>query len=101
LCGLATVRFRDTQHLAEIGLQGLFYLTPIMYPVQILKDRHLDGWLYLNPFWPFLQLLRAPLLDGCPAEPTAWAAAAGVTAVAAVGAVVAMWQQERRLIFHL
>src|SRR5579884_2642686 len=31
LFGLATVRFRDTHHLTEIALQGLFYLTPIFY----------------------------------------------------------------------
>jgi ABC-type polysaccharide/polyol phosphate export permease len=101
LCGLATVRFRDTQHLAEIGLQGLFYLTPIMYPIQILKDQHFDHLLYLNPFWPFLQLLRAPVLDGCAAEPAAWIGAVAVTVAAAVAAVVGMWQQERKLIFHL
>ena len=31
LFGLANVRFRDLKHISEVGFQGLFYLTPIMY----------------------------------------------------------------------
>lgn len=32
----ANVRFRDTSHLWEVFLQGLFYATPIIYPLQLV-----------------------------------------------------------------
>src|SRR5207244_2985220 len=42
LFGLITVRFRDTHHITEVCFQGLFYLTPVMYPAAQLRERHLD-----------------------------------------------------------
>ena len=37
LAGFANVYFQDTQHLCEVGFQILFYLTPIMYPEELLR----------------------------------------------------------------
>jgi ABC-type polysaccharide/polyol phosphate export permease len=57
--------FPDTQHLIEILLQILFYLTPIIYPPSILSAR---GRLFLlvewNPLTSVLELIRNPILDG-------------------------------------
>ena len=43
LSGTFNVFFQDTQHLAEVGFQILFYLTPIIYRLQDLP-RHRLGW---------------------------------------------------------
>jgi ABC-type polysaccharide/polyol phosphate export permease len=101
LFGLATVRFRDTNHLTEIGLQGMFYLTPIFYPAEVLTQRGLGFLLNFNPFMPFLTLLRTPILDGQWPTAAVWAAAGGVLLVTGTAAALAMRQQERQLIFHL
>jgi ABC-type polysaccharide/polyol phosphate export permease len=101
LFGLATVRFRDTHHLAEIGLQGLFYLTPIFYPAEVLTSRGLGWLLQFNPLMPFLSLLRTPILDGQWPVVSVWAAASGVLLVTGTAAALAMRQEERQLIFHL
>ena len=44
LAGIANVHFPDTQYLSELGLQVLFYTTPILYKPEMLRERGL-GWL--------------------------------------------------------
>jgi ABC-type polysaccharide/polyol phosphate export permease len=102
LFGLATVRFRDTRHLTEVGMQGLFYLTPIMYTPEMLKGRdHLLALLQLNPLLPFLQLLRDPIVNGHPASLATYATAGLILALLGGAACLAMVHEERRLIFYL
>lgn len=63
VASIATVYFRDLQYIIVIGLQGLFFLTPILY-----KKEDMFGaisWLIeLNPVAPFISLFREPLLSG-------------------------------------
>jgi lipopolysaccharide transport system permease protein len=102
LFGLLSVRFRDTRHLAEIGLQGLFYLTPIMYRIESFKDKHrLTKLLQCNPLVPFLDLIRDPILLGRFPSLTTYATASAVVLVLTVAAILALKIDERRLIFHL
>ena len=64
LAGFLTAYFPDMQHLAEVGLQILFYGTPIIYPAEMLRERGL-GWIVdINPLAAFLELLRRPLTLG-------------------------------------
>ncbi|HEY7423707.1 MAG TPA: ABC transporter permease [Gemmataceae bacterium] len=101
LFGLLNVRFRDTRHLAEIGLQGLFYMTPIMYPKDMMKGRFLGQLLRCNPLTPILDLLREPILSGHIPSLTTYAVAGLIVLVLTVAAMVALKIEERRLIFHL
>lgn len=60
---VATVYFRDLQYVITIGLQGLFFLTPIFYK----KDAIFGGaslFINLNPVTPFISLFRDPILNG-------------------------------------
>jgi lipopolysaccharide transport system permease protein len=105
LFGLATVRFRDVKHLSEVGFQALFYLTPVMYPVEqmkLLAGRRTVGWLFcLNPFVPFLDLVRAPVVYGQAPAGSSYAAALLITLTTAVVAGLALKSEERKIIFHL
>lgn len=68
------VYFRDTQHFVAIGLQVWFYLTPIVYPLQLVRDLEIE-WrgegrdvplvaLYqLNPMEHYISALRALMYD--------------------------------------
>jgi ABC-2 type transport system permease protein len=55
------VRFRDTGQVWEIGSQLLFYVTPIIYPLELLP-----AWaqriVFLNPFTQLMQDVRALIL---------------------------------------
>jgi ABC-type polysaccharide/polyol phosphate export permease len=106
LFGLLNVRFRDTRHLAEVGLQGLFYMTPIMYDPKYgtgdWKGRDkLTLMLDCNPLTPFLRLLREPLLNGHAPSLTMYAFAGMTVLILVTMAVFALKSEERRLIFYL
>ena len=64
--GLANVMFQDSQHLIEVVMQMMFYMTPIIYtPAQVPKGNLFAAWiLYINPLAAFLELLRRPFLRG-------------------------------------
>jgi ABC-type polysaccharide/polyol phosphate export permease len=101
LAGFANVCFQDTQHLAEVGFQILFYLTPIMYQADMLRENNL-GWLVrINPIVPFLELIRAPVVNGHLPALSTFAAAGVVVLVSIVAAGVTVIGLQRRLIFRL
>ncbi len=102
LAGLFSVRFRDTKHLTEIALQGLFYLTPVMYSIDTFKNQHrLTRLLQCNPLVSFLDLLREPILLGRVPTLTTYAIAATVVLLTTLAAIVALRIEERQLIFYL
>ncbi len=101
LAGTSNVFFQDTQHLAEVGFQILFYLTPIIYRMSDVAS-HPSAWLLnFNPLVPFMQLIRAPLLDGAPPPVATFGWAIGMTAVAASLAATVLHKMQAKLIFHL
>ena len=51
------VRFRDVGHIWEIVTQGLFYLTPIIYPLSIVPAETAK-WLLINPLAQVVQDAR-------------------------------------------
>ncbi len=101
LFAVINVRFRDTNHLTEIGLQIMFYLTPVMYYPDLLLKRGVGTFLYFNPMVPFLELLRKPICDCEVPDPTTYLIAAAIVLVSSTAAVVALRSQERQVIFHL
>lgn len=63
IVSIATVYFKDLQYVIIIGLQGLFFLTPIFYK----KDEIFGAVSFvinLNPVAPFISLFREPILNG-------------------------------------
>jgi ABC-type polysaccharide/polyol phosphate export permease len=95
------VLFHDTQHLLEIVLQILFYMTPIIYKPEILIQRNLGWAVQFNPFAVLLELIRAPILSGTPPSiGTAWAGLVIAGVVVCTAAVLLRWC-ERRLVFYL
>jgi ABC-type polysaccharide/polyol phosphate export permease len=99
--GTLNVLFHDTQHLLEIILQILFYLTPIMYKPEILIDRHIGWAVQFNPLAVLLDLIRQPLLQGAlPSIETIRASVLIVAAMVAFAGLLLRWC-ERRLVFFL
>jgi ABC-type polysaccharide/polyol phosphate export permease len=106
--GLSNVMFHDSQHLIEVFMQIMFYVTPIMYPpeqyqqmVDKLARRHLSWLLDLNPLAVLLDLVRQPLLYGnFPSQKSVCLGA--LVAVIAVGAAaLALKRFEKCMIFYL
>jgi lipopolysaccharide transport system permease protein len=99
--GVVNVMFQDTQHLVEVVLQVLFYLTPIIYSIKLLEERHVGSLVALNPLAAFLELIRQPILEGQFPSLDAFGLATLFTALVAATATAVLARMERRMIFYL
>jgi lipopolysaccharide transport system permease protein len=99
--GTCNVFFQDTQHIAEVGFQILFYLTPIIYRIKDLQGHRISWILEWNPVVAFLTLARAPLLDHVVPTLNQYLYAAAIAASFAAVAAVVVGRMQKRLIFHL
>jgi lipopolysaccharide transport system permease protein len=101
LSGLAHVMFADMKHLLEIGLQIVFYATPIFFPADEMKKRGLAWLVDYNPAAVWLDMVRQPVLNGNFPTAWAWGVTFGSTALAFGLAVLTLVRLQRRLIFYL
>lgn len=54
--------FRDFPQAAQLGLQALWYVSPVFFPKTLFQNPGLDIWNHYNPIANMLALLRQPLL---------------------------------------
>lgn len=60
-------RFRDASHIASVILQVMFFVTPIVWPAEILRKRGVNWIMDFNPFYHLLEVVRRPLTMSEPA----------------------------------
>lgn len=101
LCAYAHIFFPDTQHLMEVGLQVLFYLTPIVYPPSLLEQNGMWWLLEVNPVAHLLQLIRDPILRGQVPELLTYAKVLLFVLPLSLAAGVTVARLERRLIYSM
>jgi ABC-type polysaccharide/polyol phosphate export permease len=96
-------RFRDVAHMASVGMQVLFYVTPVIFPADLLmrRSRNLSYVIELNPMYHLLEVVRRPLLTGTAADWHSYAVVALVILFlgGTAAAVIAFFQ--RRIVFSL
>ncbi len=63
--------FHDIRLTYGVLLSALFYLTPIIYPLEIVPERY-RLLLQLNPLFHLVNLFRMPLYEGQLATPRTW-----------------------------
>lgn len=69
LLAAANVFFRDVQHILGILLTAWYFLTPVLFSVEIVANRPLEReLLYLNPMAAVVVSYQRALLDGEPPE---------------------------------
>lgn len=66
----ASARFRDLPHGMTALLQVLFFVTPVFFTIDTLKERGLDFVYKYNPLYYLIELIRHPLtmLEAAPIE---------------------------------
>ena len=101
LAGFANVYFPDVQHLTEVSLQLLFYVTPIMYPPDLLRQKGIGWMVDYNPIAALIATVREPLLGHGPPPLATYLAAAGLVSFTFATAVLTLKRFERRVIFQL
>jgi lipopolysaccharide transport system permease protein len=60
--GIIHVFFRDVAHVLGIILQVWFWLTPIVYPAQVLPPSY-QQWIAVNPITPLILALQAIFVE--------------------------------------
>ena len=87
LISTLAVFFPDVSEMFQIILIGWMYLTPIIYPFDIIPER-LQVWFKLNPMYHFVQLFRAPVYEGVLPTWRVFVAGAGIALIT----LIAGWQ---------
>ena len=79
------VYFRDLEHLTDVFV-GLiwFYLTPVIYPLEIVPDRY-QNWLLVNPMTSLVEGWRDLFLRNQIPGLELWPAMVFAAAIAAIG----------------
>lgn len=100
IMSIATVFFRDLQYIILIALQGLFFLTPIIYKHESLSGK--VAWLVgLNPVLPFIELFRAPLYLSILPSSSIIIQASLLSLSAMVFGLLIFLLQEKKIVFRL
>lgn len=95
-------RFRDVAHMAAVGMQVLFYVTPVIFPADLLRrSRNLSLVVELNPMYHLLEVVRHPLLTGTPADWHSYAAVGLIIVVLGIVATAVIAFFQRRIVFAL
>ncbi|MBS0266734.1 MAG: ABC transporter permease [Planctomycetes bacterium] len=100
LVGFATAYFPDIEHLADVGLQILFYATPIVYSPSAIQGK-LGLLIRLNPLTTFVELLHAPLIHGQFPDASLFATGLLITAGFAGVSMLTVSRFEKKIIFQL
>ena len=100
IMSVATVFFRDLQHVILIVMQALFFLTPILYKPESLVGK--VAWLVeLNPVVPFIELFRAPLFQASLPSMGTIIQALLFSVLAVLAGLLVFLQQEKKIVFRL
>lgn len=92
---------RDFQHLQAVGVQALFYATPVMFPAVLLVQHGLGWLLTFNPLYHLMMLVRVPMLNNDVPELSHYLASALSLAFVLTVAIVLMRWARDRLVFWL
>ncbi|ONG51399.1 ABC transporter [Pseudoroseomonas deserti] len=94
--GMICARFRDIGPIVTNVMQMAFFLTPVIWKPELLKENAV--WLPLNPFYTMLEMVRGPLVEGGGSLLT-WAAALGYSSVLLAIALVFFIRFRNRVAF--
>jgi ABC-2 type transport system permease protein len=79
--------FPDVAEMYQVALIAWMYLTPILYPVEIIPEAYRFWFFHLNPMYYLIEIFRRPVYDGALPSGLQLVAGAGI----ALGTLVAGW----------
>lgn len=99
---MVNVYFRDLFHIVQVVFTGLFYLTPIVYPLDFISE---SSFLYfvirLNPFMYFVELFHSIIYRAELPNLTTWLICFGLMLVSlCVGSIVFL-AKEKDVVYRL
>lgn len=100
IISVATVFYRDLQHILSILMQGLFFLTPVLY-IKDTVPKSFAILVSLNPITPLIEIFRTPVSYRIlPSIDTVMIATLISFSTLALGLIVFIGQ-EKKIVFRL
>jgi ABC-2 type transport system permease protein/lipopolysaccharide transport system permease protein len=96
LLGMISARFRDVPPIVASIVQVVFFMTPIMWPIEALGPN--ARWAQFNPLFAAVDVLRGPLL-GQPTARYSWAILVTITVLGCVAAFAFFARFRSRIAF--
>jgi ABC-type polysaccharide/polyol phosphate export permease len=97
---ILTVSFRDMSHILRILLLGLFYMTPILYPITAVAD-WLADIVKFNPFYYFINLFHLIIYDGVVPVSFDWMVCLILAVVSMLIGITVFHNKEKDVIYRL
>jgi homopolymeric O-antigen transport system permease protein len=72
------IYFPDVAEMYQVALVAWMYLTPIIYPVEMIPQAYRFWFFHLNPMYYMVRLFQAPVYEGAFPAPALLGAAAGI-----------------------
>lgn len=101
LMSVTGLQFRDVKHIAALGVQALFLMSPVMMPREIFAEPQLKFFEFLNPIVAVLDLYRAPILHGAFWNPQSMVVISLWIVGLWLAAIISSVSVGRRLVFAL
>jgi ABC-type polysaccharide/polyol phosphate export permease len=101
LVSTLAVPFSDVAEMYQIALQAWFFLTPIIYPEQVIPDGH-RWWMFeLNPMYHLVKLFRLSLYHGRWPDGVEIAVAACISIITLLVGWVVFTRKADELAYHV
>ncbi len=97
----ASARFRDLPHGMTALLQVLFFVTPVFFTVDVLKERGLDFIYKYNPLYYLIEVVRYPLTSLAPASADVYIATGLYILVLMLVALFIAQRLDKRIVYIL
>jgi ABC-type polysaccharide/polyol phosphate export permease len=95
-----TVYFRDFSHILQVGLLGIFYLTPVIYPANRLSPKLLKI-LSFNPFYYFVELFHEIIKSSAIPSKSMWLICVSLSLVSMLVGILFFRARENDIIYRL
>jgi lipopolysaccharide transport system permease protein len=100
LTAFTNLKYRDFAQIATLGMQLLWYASPVFFQPSMFKTAKLALLLEFNPVTHILNLLRAPMLYGTFPSLVDYAFVLGTAAIFYLLAAYRIYKSEKALIYY-
>ncbi|USN46730.1 MAG: ABC transporter permease [Pseudobdellovibrionaceae bacterium] len=100
LVGIMSVYFRDLMHIIPTVMQAAFFLTPILYPIELLPTQ-LQFIVKLNPFYYFVNCFRDPIMYQRLPSAFDMAVLTGASVVSLILGMYFLYKYDNKIVFKL
>jgi ABC-type polysaccharide/polyol phosphate export permease len=99
ISSIINLHARDFQPMQSLILQGLFYATPIIFPVELLKEKGFAIIYQINPFYYLIEIVRRPMLGIQLPPPSVYIIAILITSLVLLFSIEIFMRDKKNIVF--